>query len=189
MTLPCQVLSLQALSLCPEIFLTGAYVRLPILFFIVIPFIEIMLMLKVSEHIGALYTVGLVLGTAFLGVNLLKRQGFSTLLRFQERARNGEIPAQEIVEGMLIAFSGALLITPGFLTDAIGFTCLLPPVRRRIAQRILRSGNFFFMGGGGFSARAGFYQQQNPGAEGETFEGEFRNEERPRPSLEDQHKD
>ena len=162
--------------------------RFPLLFFIIIPFIEIMLMLKVSEHIGALYTVGLVLGTAFLGINLLKRQGFSTLLRFQERARNGEIPAQEIVEGMLIAFSGALLITPGFLTDAIGFTCLLPPVRRRIAQHILRSGTFFFMGGG-FSNQATSYYQQNHGAEGHTFEGEFRNENRSRPSLEENDKD
>ena len=74
--------------------------RFPLLLFIVVPFIEIMLLLKVSEHIGALYTIALVLFTAVLGVNLLKRQGFSTLLRFQERLQSGAIPAQEIIEGM-----------------------------------------------------------------------------------------
>ncbi|MCB1664244.1 MAG: FxsA family protein [Pseudomonadales bacterium] len=162
--------------------------RLPLLLFIVIPFIEIMLLLKVSEHIGALYTIALVLTTAFIGVNLLKRQGLSTLLRFQDRLRSGEIPAQEIVEGMLIAFSGALLLTPGFLTDAIGFTCLLPPVRRLIAQRILRSGNVFFMGGG-TAGNSSFYYRETRGQDGHTFEGEFRDETRPRPTLEERDDD
>lgn len=162
--------------------------RLPLLLFIVVPFIEIMLLLKVSEHIGALYTIGLVLFTAVLGINLLKRQGFNTLLRFQERLKSGEIPAQEIVEGMMIAFAGALLLTPGFLTDAIGFTCLLPPVRRRIAQRILNSGNFLFMGGG-FKSQAEFHYRRSDSGEGETFDGEYRNESDPKPSLDDREKD
>lgn len=162
--------------------------RFPLLLFIVVPFIEIMLLLKVSAHIGALYTIALVLFTAILGVNLLKRQGFSTLLRFQERLRSGEIPAQEIVEGMMIAFAGALLLTPGFLTDAIGFTCLLPPIRRRIAQRILRSGSVMFTGGG-FSSQAGFHYRQAQNDDGKTFDGEYRNENETTPSLDDQDKD
>lgn len=165
--------------------------RLPLLLFIVVPFVEIMLLLKVSEHIGALPTIALVLLTAFIGVNLLKRQGLSTLLRFQERVQSGEIPAQEIVEGMLIAFSGALLLTPGFVTDTIGFSCLLPPVRRRIAQRILRSGNTFFMGGSVGGNSAFYYRQeyQTRRDDGHTFEGEFRDETRPRPTLEERGED
>ena len=162
--------------------------RSPLLLFIVVPFIEIMLLLKVSEHIGALYTIGLVLFTAVLGVNLLKRQGFNTLLRFQERLNSGEIPAQEIVEGMMIAFAGALLLTPGFLTDTIGFTCLLPPVRRRIAQRILRSGNTMFMGGG-FASQAEFHYRRPESGDGETFDGEYRNESDPKPSLDERDRD
>lgn len=156
--------------------------RFPLLLFIVVPFIEIMLLLKVSEHIGAWYTIGLVLFTAVLGVNLLKRQGFNTLLRFQQRLQSGEIPAQEIVEGMMIAFAGALLLTPGFLTDSIGFTLLLPPVRRRIAQRILSSGNAMFMGGG-FKSQAEFHYRGSHSDAGETFDGEYRDESAPKSSL------
>ena len=162
--------------------------RFPLLIFIVVPFIEIMLLLKVSDQIGALYTIGLVLFTAILGVNLLKRQGFSTLLRFQDRLKSGEIPAQEIVEGMMIAFAGALLLTPGFLTDTIGFTLLLPPIRRRIAKRILRSGNVMFMGGG-FGQQGGFQYRRSQSDDGETFDGEYRNESDPKPSIEERDKD
>lgn len=161
--------------------------RFPLLLFIVVPFIEIMLLLKVSEHIGALYTIALVLFTAVLGVNLLKRQGFSTLLRFQERLQSGAIPAQEIIEGMLIAFAGALLLTPGFLTDAIGFTCLFPPVRQRIARRILHSGSAMFMGGG-FKTHAQFQYRSSKEEGGETFDGEYRNENEPKPPLDEHDK-
>lgn len=161
--------------------------RLPLLLFILIPIAEIMLLLKVSQFIGAWTTVGLVLLTAFLGINLLKRQGLSTLSRFQQRLQSGQIPAQEMVEGMLIAFSGALLLTPGFITDAIGFTCLIPPVRALIAKRILRSGGGFIMGG--FSSQAGFGQPRSPFDKGETIDGEFRDETDPRHSLDDRDKD
>ena len=161
---------------------------IPLLLFIIIPFIEIMLILRVSDAIGGLYTVFLVLGTAIIGINLLKRQGFSTLARFQQRLQRGEIPAQEILEGMMIAFAGALLLTPGFLTDTIGFSLLFPPIRRSLAKRTLKSGKFMFMGGmqgGG----AGFQQGPNRGAHGDTFDGEFRNESEPKPSLEDRDRD
>jgi len=162
--------------------------RFPLLLFIIIPISEIMLLLKVSQYIGAWTTVGLVLLTACVGLNLLKRQGLSTLSRFQERLQSGQIPAQEIVEGMLIAFSGALLLTPGFITDAIGFTCLLPQVRALIAKRILKSGSGF-VGMGGFSSQAGFRQQNSPFDKGETIDGEYREEADPKPSIDKHEKD
>lgn len=162
--------------------------RLPLLLFIIIPVTEIMLLMKVSQFIGAWTTVGLVLLTAFVGINLLKRQGLSTLSRFQQRLQSGQIPAQEMVEGMLIAFSGALLLTPGFITDAIGFTCLLPPVRARIAKRILRSGNGF-VGMGSFTSQSGFGQNKAPFDKGETIDGEYRDETDPKPSLDERDKD
>lgn len=161
--------------------------RFPLLIFIIVPFAEIMLLLKVSQYIGAMTTVGLVLLTAFLGVNLLKRQGLSTLSKFQQRLQSGQIPAQEMVEGMLIAFSGALLLTPGFITDTIGLAGLLPPVRALIAKRILKSGKGF-IGMSTFSAQTGFRQPGSPfesgnTVDGEIIDGEYRNESKPNPEL------
>lgn len=167
--------------------------RFPLLVFIVIPFIEIVILLKVGQTIGALPTIALVVLTAFVGVNLLKRQGLSTLLRFQDRLRAGQLPALEIVEGMLVAFAGALLLAPGFITDAVGVLLLTPLVRRRIARRVLNSGTVF-MTGGRFSAGSAFGYgdpfAHRPGQsggedEGEIIDGEFRNESDPLSPLPD----
>lgn len=167
--------------------------RFPFLLFIVIPFIEIVILLKVGQSIGALPTIALVVLTAFIGVNLLKRQGLSTLVRFQDRLRAGQLPAQEIVEGMLVAFAGALLLAPGFITDTVGVLLLTPLVRRRIARRILASGSVF-MAGSSFSAGAGFgysgpfANRPDPRGRddsGEIIDGEFRNETDPLATLPD----
>lgn len=167
--------------------------RFPILIFIVIPFIEIVILLKVSQYIGALPTIGLVVLTAVAGVNLLKRQGLNTLLRFQDRLRVGQLPAQEIVEGMLVAFAGALLLAPGFITDTLGVLLLTPPVRKRIAKRVLSSGGMF-MTGGSFATGTTFGYgdpfARRPGprgdaGDGDIIDGEFRNESDPRATLPD----
>ena len=101
------------------------------------PVLEMWLLITVGNHIGALPTIGLVLLTAFVGVNLLRAQGVETLWRGRRRFEEGQLPAQEITEGIILAVSGALLLTPGFVTDSIGFAGLIPPVRRAIAQLIL----------------------------------------------------
>jgi UPF0716 protein FxsA len=161
--------------------------RFPLLAFVVVPFVEIMILLEVSQRIGALPTIALVVLTAFVGINLLKRQGLNTLLRFQDRLRAGQLPAQEIVEGMLVAFAGALLLAPGFITDTVGVLLLTPGVRGAIARRILRSGNVF-VSGSSFSARSGFgpgapfSQRRDPfgrDGEGDIIDGEFRKEAEP----------
>ncbi len=167
--------------------------RFPILIFIVIPFIEIVILLKVGQTIGALPTIAMVVLTAFIGVNLLKRQGLSTLLRFQDRLRAGQLPAQEIVEGMLVAFAGALLLAPGFITDTVGVLLLTPPVRRHIARRVLNSGSMFMTGGSFTSGTTFGYGDpfaRRPGSRGDTedgeiINGEFRNESDPRAPLTD----
>src|SRR5690606_39234642 len=97
------------------------FMPFPLLAFIVIPIAELLLILSVADLIGGWATLGLVILTAFIGINVLKRQGLSTLLGAQDRLRSGQLPAQEIVEGMLLAFAGAMLLTPGFITDTIGF--------------------------------------------------------------------
>jgi UPF0716 protein FxsA len=110
--------------------------------FFIIPIIEIYLLIKIGSVIGAPSTIFAVVFTAVLGAWLLRIQGFSTLRRVQQTAAQGGIPAIEMLEGAMLLVSGALLLTPGFFTDAIGFLCLVPPLRRSMAlwffQRIFR---------------------------------------------------
>lgn len=107
------------------------------LLFIIVPIIEITLLINVGAAIGAWNTVGLVLLSAFIGVNMLRYQGLSTLARAQQRADQGEIPGQEMVEGIVLAVGGALLVTPGFVTDVIGFSCLIPFTRQAFASSLM----------------------------------------------------
>jgi UPF0716 protein FxsA len=107
------------------------------LLFIAIPLTEIYLFIKIGSQIGALTTVLIVLATAFIGVNLLRYQGFSTLQRAQRNMAQGQMPAMEMMEGLVLAVGGALLITPGFLTDALGFLCLIPASRRALIRYIM----------------------------------------------------
>lgn len=107
------------------------------LLFIIVPIIEITVLINVGEAIGAWNTVGLVLLSAFVGVNMLRYQGLSTLARAQQRMSQGEMPGQEMVEGIVLAVGGALLVTPGFVTDVIGFSCLIPFTRKAFVKGLL----------------------------------------------------
>ncbi|MCA0900510.1 FxsA family protein [Microbulbifer agarilyticus] len=108
-----------------------------LLLFIIMPILEMWVLIRVGEEIGALPTIGLVLLTAVVGLALLKRQGLSTILRAQQKMAVGELPAQEMAEGIFLAVGGALLLTPGFITDAIGFACLIPGVRHLFLGKLL----------------------------------------------------
>ena len=114
--------------------------RFVVILFIIIPLTEMMLLFEVADRIGGFATLSLVVLTAVIGVQILKRQGLSTLTRANHRLQSGELPAQEIVEGMMLAGAGALLLTPGFVTDTLGFIFLTGPFRRPIARRIIHSG-------------------------------------------------
>lgn len=122
------------------------------LLFITVPIIEMWLLIEVGSVIGALSTILLVFLTAAIGLILLRQQGLSTLLRVNQRIEQGQLPASEIIEGVLLAVGGALLLTPGFLTDAIGFACLLPPSRKLMAAGIVKQGLLVSVA----SARSGF---------------------------------
>lgn len=110
--------------------------RFLFLLFVLIPIVEIVLLINVGQAIGAWYTIGLVLLSAFIGVNMLRQQGLSTLMRARSRMDGGQIPAQEMIEGLILAVGGALLITPGFVTDFFGFCCLIPAVRQGFVKRL-----------------------------------------------------
>ena len=104
--------------------------------FLLVPIVEIYLLIQVGQVIGAGWTIFLVVLTAVIGVALLKQQGLSTLQRAQQKMQDNELPAHEILEGMGLLVAGALLLTPGFFTDAVGFVLLFPPTRIRLVRAI-----------------------------------------------------
>lgn len=145
------------------------------LIFVITPVLEMWLLITVGGYLGALPTIGLVLLTAFIGVNLLRAQGFETLWRGRRTFEEGQLPAQEIAEGIILAVSGALLLTPGFVTDLVGFAGLIPPVRRIIAQFLLSRMVVASVSAGAQGAR--FHSSNTPGAnqtrgKGDVIEGE-----------------
>ena len=109
------------------------------LLFIAVPLVEIYLLLEVGGVIGAVPTIGLVVLTAVAGAALVRAQGFSTILQVRRSMEAGEVPAVAIIEGIFLLVAGALLLTPGFVTDAIGFGCLVPPLRRAFILRLLET--------------------------------------------------
>ena len=100
--------------------------------FIAMPILEISLLIRVANVIGILNTAGFALFTAVLGAYLVKKQGIATLAKLQAEAQSGRVPAQQIVEGAALLVAGAVLLTPGFITDAFGFALLVPPFRLAI---------------------------------------------------------
>jgi len=115
-------------------------VRFFFLIFIIVPLVEMLLLFEVAERIGAWSTLGLVVLTAVIGIQILKQQGLATLTRANQRIGSGELPAQEMLEGLFLAVGGAFLLTPGFITDTLGFLFLIGPTRRFLVQWLIRSG-------------------------------------------------
>jgi UPF0716 protein FxsA len=147
-----------------------------LLLFLVVPIIEIYLLIQVGGYLGAGTTIFLVVFTAVLGAWLLRIQGFSTMRRVQNSMARGEIPAIEMIGGVLLLLSGALLLTPGFFTDTIGFLLLLPVVRHGLVIWFLSRSNII-------QPRAGARtHNEQPDATGtghrrpKTIEGEFKKE-------------
>ncbi|WP_432743645.1 FxsA family protein [Methylobacter sp. G7] len=134
---------------------------------LIISFAEIYLLLQIGGIVGVFPTILLVVLTAVLGTWLLRQQGFATFQRFQESLAQGVMPAYEMVEGPIILVGGALLLTPGFITDLIGFACLIPQLRKKIAQYVIEN----------YLVQAGAHFQQEKAAENNVLEGEFRKEE------------
>ena len=113
--------------------------RVWFLIFVATPIVEMYLLIEVGGYIGAPWAIALVMLTAVIGVTLLRRQGLATLTRGVTRMQQGEVPAQEMAEGILLGIAGALLLTPGFVTDTVGFALLTPGIRQRLIARVLAS--------------------------------------------------
>jgi UPF0716 protein FxsA len=114
-------------------------VQVIFLFFLVVPFVEIYLLLQIGGIVGVFPTILLVVFTAVLGAWLLRQQGFSTWQRFQANLAQGKVPAYEMIEGPILLVGGALLLTPGFFTDALGFACLVPQLRKKVSQYLIEN--------------------------------------------------
>ena len=116
--------------------------------FIGIPLIEIYLFIQVGGAIGVWSTIGLVILTAFIGTALLRQQGLATLARAQSELDRQQLPVRELFDGVCLLVGGLLLLTPGFLTDALGFALLIPPLRailgRGVWAALARSRNVHF---------------------------------------------
>ena len=153
--------------------------RLFPLLFIVLPILEMWLLIEVGGEIGAFNTVALVLLTAMIGFALLRYQGLATLQRAQQRMANGQMPAKEMAEGMCLAVGGALLLTPGFLTDCFGFFCLIPGLRKLLIGGVLKRmqmrGAAQEQFGGNFKSGQTFDHQAPPSDKcPDVIEGEFK---------------
>ncbi len=115
------------------------------------PLIELAVLIQVGSAIGVLPTLLLIVGSAVLGSVLLRVAGVATAWRAREKLARGEMPEQEVLEGMLIAVGGGLLLLPGFISDIFGLLCLIPftrrllvgNLRRRAQEQALRQRAFF----------------------------------------------
>jgi UPF0716 protein FxsA len=120
----------------------------PLLFlFIVVPIAELAVIIQVGQEIGVLWTIAILVADSILGSMLMRSQGRAAWRRFNDALQAGRPPAREVLDGVLVIFGGALLLTPGFITDILGLLFLLPPTRavvrrvlvRRYADRMIAS--------------------------------------------------
>lgn len=117
--------------------------------FLIIPLVELYLLIKIGGMIGALNTILIILITASLGAYMAKSQGFRVLHQIQEATSQGRMPGNELLHGLFVLIGGFALLTPGLMTDAIGFSMLIPQIREiyvKMAKEIIRkkieAGNF-----------------------------------------------
>lgn len=144
-----------------------------LLVFFSIPVIEIYLLITIGGWLGALPTIALLVFAAVLGTLLLRQQGFATLRRLQATQARGQIPAMELLEGVILTLSGILLLIPGFFTDVLGYLGLIPPLRRWLVRAIL---DRYFLNRDWPPPSGSSAAGPPPGEGPVTLEGEFKRE-------------
>ncbi|MCP5427013.1 MAG: FxsA family protein [Chromatiaceae bacterium] len=138
-----------------------------LLLFVGIPLTELYFLIQVGAEIGAIPTITLTVFTAVLGGMMVRVQGFSTLLRVRDALSREEMPALEILEGAVLLVTGVMLLLPGFITDAIGFILLIPPIRRALLL-------YFLKHSGILQRQPPFRQPEQNKENTRVIEGEFR---------------
>lgn len=107
-----------------------------VILFIAVPIAELYVLIQIGQEIGILATIGLLILDAVLGAMLMRWQGRAAWVRFNRALAEGRVPGREVIDGALVVFGGALLLTPGFLSDFFGLILLLPPTRA-LVRRVL----------------------------------------------------
>lgn len=122
--------------------------------FLIVPIVEISILIQLSDVIGGWPTILLVVLTAYLGAKMVKQQGLATLAQIQQKSAQGQIPGEELFSGVCILISGVLLLTPGILTDVLGFALLTPAIRKVMVTELKKRIHLFAANSGG--AQGGF---------------------------------
>jgi UPF0716 protein FxsA len=147
------------------------------LLFTGVPALELYILFKVGAQFGALNTILIIIGTGILGAALAKSQGLQLINNVQKELNEGKIPANEIIQGFCVFGGGLLLLTPGFVTDILGFCMILPGPRNFMAfmlkkwfERAVKSGNVHFS----FFSNVSGYNFKNPNNANDVFDAEFK---------------
>ena len=136
-----------------------------LILFITVPLVEIYLLIELGGLVGTVPTIMLVVLTAMVGAKLVRAQGLITIARVRHSLDQGEVPAMTLLEGVVLLVAGALLLTPGFLTDLLGFLALVPDLRRRAIRWLLQR------------AVMASDSQQTPRRGPQTLDGEYHRDE------------
>ncbi|GGO66278.1 membrane protein [Bowmanella pacifica] len=145
--------------------------KLLFLLFVLMPIVEIAVLIEVGEQIGGWSTIGLVILTAAVGAALVRQQGVTTLMQARQKMAAGLSPGQEMLEGLMLAIAGVLLLTPGFVTDALGLLLVMPISRPFIARWLMKR---MVVASPSVQASGYYYQSRSSGdGQGDVFEGEF----------------
>ncbi|WP_310124156.1 FxsA family protein [Pseudomonas oryzihabitans] len=142
--------------------------RVTALVFLLFPFLELAVLIKVGSEIGVLATFALLLLGFLVGVALLRVAGFTTLWRIRMRLAQGQMPEQEVVQGLTMAVAGALLIFPGFISDVLALICLLPVTRKALLGAVIGQVTRRAPGAQGYQPGSGHSAPHRP----EVIEGE-----------------
>lgn len=138
--------------------------------FVGVPLVEMVLLIQIGQLVGLWPTLFLVVCTGILGAALARREGWRVWRRVQDELAAGRMPAESLVDGLLILIAGAVLLTPGLLTDAVGFFLLVPSGRRLIRRAVserFKAGATFHM------PPSGWPPEQRPQAGPDVIEGEW----------------
>jgi len=145
------------------------------LLFVGVPLLELFILIQLGQVVGLWPTIGLVVLTGFAGASLARLEGLRTILRIRGEMAHGRLPGKALLDGLAVLLGGALLLTPGILTDIVGFSFLLPPTRRILLSRIrkrleqsLKSGSIRISHITGFQSGTlfdlGGFPQKTPGS-------------------------
>ena len=122
-----------------------------LILFVIVPVTELYILIEVGKKIGSLTTIGIIILTGIIGAYLVKGQGFMILKKIQNDLNEGIMPGDSLIQGVIILAGGILLLTPGFVTDIIGFIFLIPVSRRVVKKYLLKwlkgkikEGNFYY---------------------------------------------